>query len=490
MIVCPACDHQNPEGAQTCETCGAPLIASAFRACPSCGALNAVDNAFCRRCLSALDAHRQALLAQAEEEPLPSEPRSAPEAPAVQAPSALQEQAPEQTHALTPPVAAPKDAVGPSPARSRAPEVKAPAPSPVSDKGRVGDAVELVQPIEALEGLEDVLPAEAVLAIPYRAMVARSAADQKDLYDAELLRQVASSPIPLLLERQAPAATARTPSAWLRWLGHSALYLLVLLAALLPLISRGQSSSLVRPRYHILELARALDSLPPGSTVLVSFDYGPTYAGEMDVLAQAVIRQLASRSIRLVGISTKPAGLGLAQANMDGIAAEQPAYRYGVDYVLLGYLPGQEVGLRALHNDLRGAFKIDHVQGLPLADLPIMSQVHSLHDVSAVLLLADDQQTVRQWVEQVGSREEITLYALVTAAIEPLLTPYRQSGQLANLVGGATGAAEYAVASGGQVAALDLADGYAALFVVLVLIAVITNAVFISGGDGKARQPR
>ncbi len=52
MIVCPNCNHQNPEGATQCEACYTPLPTTI--ACPSCGASVQSDATFCGQCGSSL----------------------------------------------------------------------------------------------------------------------------------------------------------------------------------------------------------------------------------------------------------------------------------------------------------------------------------------------------------------------------------------------------------------------------------------------------
>lgn len=52
MIVCPNCNHQNPEGATQCEACYTPLPATI--SCPSCGATVQSDATFCGQCGSSL----------------------------------------------------------------------------------------------------------------------------------------------------------------------------------------------------------------------------------------------------------------------------------------------------------------------------------------------------------------------------------------------------------------------------------------------------
>ncbi|MBR8833234.1 MAG: FHA domain-containing protein [Stigonema ocellatum SAG 48.90 = DSM 106950] len=48
MIVCPNCNHLNPDGAVQCEACYTPLPATTN--CPSCGATVQADAAFCGQC--------------------------------------------------------------------------------------------------------------------------------------------------------------------------------------------------------------------------------------------------------------------------------------------------------------------------------------------------------------------------------------------------------------------------------------------------------
>lgn len=48
MIVCPNCNHPNPDGAVQCEACYTPLPATSN--CPNCGATVQSDAAFCGQC--------------------------------------------------------------------------------------------------------------------------------------------------------------------------------------------------------------------------------------------------------------------------------------------------------------------------------------------------------------------------------------------------------------------------------------------------------
>lgn len=52
MIVCPNCNHQNPDGAVQCEACYTPL--PAMMSCPNCGTTVQADASFCGQCGSNL----------------------------------------------------------------------------------------------------------------------------------------------------------------------------------------------------------------------------------------------------------------------------------------------------------------------------------------------------------------------------------------------------------------------------------------------------
>ncbi|NBO30180.1 MAG: FHA domain-containing protein [Cyanobacteria bacterium WB6_1B_304] len=61
MIVCPNCNHHNPDGATQCEACFTPL--PSLISCPSCGASVQSDINFCGQCGSNIQASTSNVLA-------------------------------------------------------------------------------------------------------------------------------------------------------------------------------------------------------------------------------------------------------------------------------------------------------------------------------------------------------------------------------------------------------------------------------------------
>lgn len=75
MIVCPNCNHQNPDGAVQCEACYTPLPTT--MSCPNCGATVQTDASFCGQCGFNLRVEAAPVSASVHE-PVVSEPFAAP----------------------------------------------------------------------------------------------------------------------------------------------------------------------------------------------------------------------------------------------------------------------------------------------------------------------------------------------------------------------------------------------------------------------------
>jgi hypothetical protein len=460
MIVCPSCEHRNPEDRHHCEECGASLEHFVYRACPECGALNQPNDPYCRRCLADMTS---LIAAQAGDEGESSETEAAPppiSQEAVAEPPDEKETAPADE---TPDLAEAHRADEAFWAAAAEPEPARPEPS-VEREGVFEDAFEDLE--GPLEGLEEMLPVEPAMAGAHRAApMDIEPPTRGDREDATLFHDIALGPAPLHEPMQIiiPRRAALLPKAV-----RVVLYLLLLLAAIVPLITGGTSPWIGLDA--TTEAVTIANELPGGSVALISFDYGASYAGEMNPIVQAVVQDLARRGVRVVAMSTRAAGNALAERIFRAVTDELPEYTYGDDYVILGYLPGQEAGLRALGQGLRNAYIVDHVRRVPLDELPLMAEVTTVADFDRVLLLADDGQTVRQWIEQVHSRSPMMVDVLTTTRIQPLLIPYRQSGQLHSLM-----------AAGNMHMAPAASDGYAALILVMAITSLAAN-FFIRDG--------
>lgn len=185
-----------------------------------------------------------------------------------------------------------------------------------------------------------------------------------------------------------------------------------------------------------------LDSLKPGDTVWISFDYGPSSAPENDPMAEAVMRQCFLKRVKVVVLALYPlGGLGLANTAVEKVTKEFPGLQYGVDYVNLGYKDGAAAVMRRLGEDIAGAFPTDG-RGTPLSKIPMLQGVHDIRNVKLVFTAATGV-IGEWWITQVHSQIGTPIVIGPTAVSAPKYYAYLNAGQLVGMLSGMKGAAEY-----------------------------------------------
>jgi hypothetical protein len=185
-----------------------------------------------------------------------------------------------------------------------------------------------------------------------------------------------------------------------------------------------------------------VDALPPGSVVMLSFDYGPSSAPENDPMAEGFLRQCFVKKLHVIVCALYPlGGLTLANNSLAKVTADFPGLRYGVDYVNLGFKDGAAAVMRSLDKDFAGSFPAD-TRGTPIARIPIMHEVHSVRDVKVVYSVATGI-IGEYWITQMHPQSGTPVIVGPTAVGAPKYYAYLNAGQMAGMVGGMKGAAEY-----------------------------------------------
>ena len=408
---CPRWNTANREASRFCNNCGESLGAAAETTCPTCKAPVLTYSTYCHHCGAQLpqppapaiappepiteadetqgDVAEETEVISLDQVPLPEgETRAA----VTETQRALPMQPPEsQTRPVVETgIAQPHT----EPTKEAAPSV---APVPVSQEPPADESTRVVQPL-----------------VRVRPSPARSA------------------PPP-------PPPQPRDRSDLWRRLSYLVLAAAIISGLLLPIGTLG-SSTPAAPEVHALY--NAIQGLPQRSVALVSFDYDTATADEMNPLAQAVIYHLMQRQARILVMSLLPQGPALAEGVILPLA-EKIVYSYGLDYVNLGYLSGDEAALASLGAGVQQAFTADFVHGRPPSDFIASRAVVHVSDLNLIVDIAGDDTSVRRWVEQVQSRYGLRLGAATSAAAVPLAFPYVQSGQIIGLAGGLPAAAQY-----------------------------------------------
>lgn len=191
-------------------------------------------------------------------------------------------------------------------------------------------------------------------------------------------------------------------------------------------------------------------ALPANAPVLLVFDYQAARAGELEASAAPIIDQMLTlKAPRLSLLSSTPTGTGLAERFM-GILQADRTYARNETFVNLGYLPGGAAGVQA--------FTGNPVTTKPLTTTgedawttPVLQGVSQLSNFAAIILLTDDGETARIWIEQTeGSRGETQFLVISSAQAGPLIMPYVRSGQVNGIVTGLDSSAPIEQANSGR----------------------------------------
>ena len=220
--------------------------------------------------------------------------------------------------------------------------------------------------------------------------------------------------------------------------------ILVLLAVILPILLPG--FSVIVPVLFPTEVVNTLgtiQALSADKPVLVAAHFEAGLAGEIDWTAQPVLKQLVSRGIPLALTSTNVQGFTVLQDMVAQAVGNDPVYSMDVNVMNLGYLPGGSIGMGALVNDpLKTLPFTTDLQ--PVSESAVFGTLNSLSDLGALIILTDNPEFARIWVEQVdGGNAGLPILAVVSSQAAPLVQPYFASGQINGYISGMSGALFY-----------------------------------------------
>lgn len=298
-----------------------------------------------------------------------------------------------------------------------------------------GEPVE-EQPVEEqgpLAGLRGVLPAVPGVgpSSTPKAYAIKLEASAEQQANATLLERLLAEEVhPKPVSTQKVVSTQRI----LRWV----------IAALVILVVGGTVFSGIQinpmPTSAPLETSAALryiqNGLPTDAPVLLIFDYEAAFAGEIEAAAAPFIdHMIILKAPRLSLISSTPTGTGLAERFMVN-AQTNHNYERSRQFVNLGYLPGGAAGVLAF-SESPVSTKPLATDGVNAWETPVLQGVENLSDFAAILLLTNDIETARIWIEQTeNARGETSLLVVSSTQSGPMIQPYYQSGQVDGMITG------------------------------------------------------
>jgi len=247
----------------------------------------------------------------------------------------------------------------------------------------------------------------------------------------------------------------------------------VTVATLWPILLPIRPTENVRKIYDTIEGLKGQDD----AVVLVSFDYDPGSAPELQSGAINILRQCMRNDIKVVGMALWPDAVGLAEAAFDS-AARACNKVYGKDWTFLGYKPGEASVIINMGQSFRSAFAQD-IRGTSTAAMEVTRSIRTLSDFDYVISFAAGNTIDRTvWIPYAVDRYKVKLGGAVTAVSSPDMFPYLQSGQLNGLLSGLAGSAEYETLVNAPGAAMRGLVPQSAVHVIIILFIVLGNAMY------------
>ncbi|HBW53121.1 MAG TPA: hypothetical protein DEF47_24830 [Herpetosiphon sp.] len=189
------------------------------------------------------------------------------------------------------------------------------------------------------------------------------------------------------------------------------------------------------------DLYNYVETLNPESRVLIAYEGDLRHNAELGPLEHAISQHLIERKVPMLLLSTDTEGSLLASqraAQFPVIDANTGYTGEGAEYLNLGWVKGNELGIAQLGSNLRGAIAnlLLNREGADVNLLRIMSKLNSNNqldrpritttkDLDLLIVVADEPGDVQRWMEQFWAREPALPVAILTTnEVLPQIQPY------------------------------------------------------------------
>jgi len=271
--------------------------------------------------------------------------------------------------------------------------------------------------------------------------------------------------------------------------GRRVVFLYVGIAVSLPLLMSLSQKISVSP--EVQALYDSVASLPPGSKILISFDYDPPSAPELQPMAESFIRYCFQNDLDIIIMGLWPQGPQQANLAIDKVLAEPEMQaknlKYGIDYVNLGFQTGNEFVIQRMGSSFKSMFATDF-RGTPYDDLPLVKNVKNFSNIDYSFNLSAGFPGSVEWVQIAADRYGVKLGVGNTAVQAPQMYAYLNAGQLTGLLGGMNGAAEFEGLTNyaGKGTKFMLSQSFAHM--VVIAFVIIGNVAYFMSGRKKALE--
>lgn len=291
----------------------------------------------------------------------------------------------------------------------------------------------------ALAGLQGVLPSVpgfAPSSKPRAYSILLQATEEQQSHALLLEQILAAEAEPQPIASYAPLVASRP----LRWFITALVFIFVTVGLSLGTPAFSIPSIPLNTNNPLNDALYVVQHIPDNSQVLVVMDYQPSRAAELEAAALPVFDQMdLLHHPGLYFVSTNEMGSILTERlvslsfTFNSMKSLRARYQEaGQALINLGYLPGGEMGVRAFVQNPFVVKPLD-VAGSPSG----LQEKISINQFVAIIIMTDNADTGRAWIEQTHILEyPFPLIFVTSSQAAPMLQPYYDSGQVKGLVNG------------------------------------------------------
>jgi hypothetical protein len=264
------------------------------------------------------------------------------------------------------------------------------------------------------------------------------------------------------------------------------IYALLIVALLVPLMRPlGLPISISK---HTQRSFGVLDTLQAGDKVIMDVGYSVSGAADVQPQTIAILKHLFGKGVRIIFVGNQTEGPMVIESLVK--VYEAAGKKYGVDFCNLGYLAGGENAIASYCRDLKKSYPVDFRKN-QTSSLPILDGVNGAKDVKMFIFFTT--QNSDMYVRQI-TQYKIPIVGGLINTISPQAEPYVNAGQLAGILVGLRGGAEYEMlmkAPGVGVASMDAQSMGHLLIIAFIIFANIsylaTRRAGAKGDKGGAK---
>lgn len=216
-----------------------------------------------------------------------------------------------------------------------------------------------------------------------------------------------------------------------------------------------------------------IEALPSGSIVWLGMEFSSGGITELMPAAKSIIRQGFRKDLRFVAAGMWAQAGDMGDMAFSLVKAEFPDKQYGVDYVNIGYKPGNEVLLQKYLTNIIETAQGKDFYSNDLNQYPLLQEFTSLKQAAMCVIFCTGTPGETAYIAHVTGPNNIPLIESCISVSVPGIMPYLQAGQVKALIAGMKGAAEYEVlveVPGPATAGMDAQSFSHALIIVFMVL--------------------